>query len=353
MERRIVSEAQNKPAEALRFPAALLRERALSALRDAGADERSAAAATRAMMHASRTGVDSHGVRLTSFYAESLRSGEINGSPAFRIRRTAAASAMLDADHGLGHAAAYAGMEEACRIATESGIGAVGITHSTHYGAAGAYALAGAEAGFVAISTTNADSLVALHGGARRFHGTNPIAAAAPLRDSRPWLLDMATSAIPYNRVLLFRSLHRDLPAEVAADVRGEPTRDPHLAEILTPLGGAEFGFKGAGLAGLVTILSAVLTGARPDPFVLPLGESHGERHDIGHFCLAIDPERFVGREAYDTLMAQYLAGLRASPAREGGPVLAPGDREWRIMDERDRTGIPVDPDTARFLDLA
>ena len=352
-----MSEPQNKPVEPLRFPAELLQERVLSALREAGASDASAAAATRAMMHASRSGIDSHGVRLTSFYAEGLRSGQINGSPALRVQRTAAASAMLDADHGLGHAAAYAGMEEACRIARESGIGAVGITHSTHYGAAGAYALAGAETGFIAISTTNADSLVALHGGADRFHGTNPLAAAAPVRDSRPWLLDMATSAIPYNRVLLFRSLQNDLPPEVAADIEGEPTRNPHLAEMLTPLGGAAFGFKGAGLAGLVTILSAVLTGAKPDPFVVPMGkgdgERHGEHHDIGHFCLAIDPERFVGRETYDALMAQYLAVLRASSARPGEAVLAPGDREWMTMDERDRTGIPVDPDTARFLGLA
>ncbi len=348
-----MSEASSKPVESLRFPAELLRERVLAALRDAGADEPSADAATRAMMHASRLGIDSHGVRLTSFYAECLRSGQVNGSPAFTVKRTAAATAMLDADHGLGHAAAYAGMEEACRIAKESGVGAVGITHSTHYGAAGAYALAGAEAGVVALSTTNADSLVSLHGGTTRFHGTNPIAAAAPVRGSRPWLLDMATSAIPYNRVLLFRSLERELPAQVTADIQGEPTRNPHLAEILTPLGGADFGFKGAGLAGLVTILSAVLTGATPDHLVGPMGDGHTEPHDIGHFCLAIDPERFVGREAYDALMAQYLAGLRSSPAKAGGPVLAPGDREWQTMEERDRTGIPVDPDTARFLDLA
>jgi len=353
MERRIVPETSSQAIESRYFPSALLRERVLSALRDAGADEASATAATRAMMHASRLGVDSHGVRLAAYYVECLRSGQINGSPSFRIERKAAATAMLDADHGLGHAAAYAGMEEACRIAQESGIGAVGIAHSTHYGAAGAYALAGAEAGFVALSTTNADSLVALHGGAERFHGTNPIAVAAPVRDSQPWLLDMATSAIPYNRVLLFRSLGRELPTDIAADIQGEPTRNPHLAEILMPLGGAGFGFKGAGLAGLVAILSAVLTGATPDHLVPPMGDGQTERHDIGHFCLAIDPRRFVGREAYDALMAQYLAGLRGSPARDGATVLAPGDREWQVMAERDRTGIPVDPDTARFLGLS
>lgn len=347
-------DSATKPNEDLRFPATILEKRAFAALRDAGADEPSAEAATRAMMHASRLGVDSHGVRLTALYAGALRSGQVNGRPTFRIRRTAAATAMLDADRGLGHAAAYAGMEEACRIAQESGIGAVGIARSTHYGAAGAYALAGAERGLIAISTTNSDSIVSLHGGTTRFHGTNPIAAAAPVAGAKPWLLDMATSAIPFNRVLLFRSLQRELPADVTADPAGEPTRDPHLAEMLMPLGGGDFGFKGAGLAGLVTILSAILTGATPDPFVPPMNpeDEAPEPHDIGHFCLAIDPERFVGRQAYDTLMAQYLAGLRSAPGKPGMPILAPGDREWRTMAERERTGIPVDPDTARFLAL-
>ncbi|MBZ6075663.1 Ldh family oxidoreductase [Microvirga puerhi] len=350
-----MSETMARLSEDLRFPAGILEERALAALRDAGADESSAAAATRAMMHASRLGVDSHGVRLTPFYAEELRTGRVNSRPALKVRRTAAATATLDADHALGHVAAYAGIEEACRIAAESGIGAVGVARSTHYGAAGAYALAGAERGFIAISTTNADSIVSLYSGTTPFHGTNPIAAAAPVAGAKPWLLDMATSSVPFNRVLLFRSLQRELPADVAAGLDGEPTRNPHLAQMLMPLGGENFGFKGAGLAGLVTILSAILTGASPDPFVPPMNPDGGsvQPYDIGHFCLAIDPERFVGRQAYDGLMARYLAGLRTTPGKNAAPALAPGDREWRVMEERERTGIPIDPDTARFFALA
>lgn len=339
----------------MRFAAPLLEQRALAALLQAGADEPSAQATTRAMMHASRLGVDSHGVRLTEFYAAALRGGQANGHPRIRTHRTAAASAMVDADRGLGHAAAYAAMDLACELARESGVGAVGVTRSTHYGAAGAYALAGAEAGLVALSTTNSDSLVALHAGAERFHGTNPIAAAAPVPHARPWLLDMATSSIPYNRILLFRALQRELPPSVAADAQGQPTRNPHAAEMLTPLGGQDFGFKGAGLAGLVTILSAVLTGAIPDPHVPPMNPEHGahEPHDIGHFCLAIDPARFAGQATYERLITDYLAALRTSRPRAGEPVLAPGDREWQVMAEREAHGIPVDPDTAAFLGLA
>jgi len=99
-----------------------LEGRTFAALRDAGADERSARAATRAMMHASRLGIDSHGVRLTPHYARVLRSGRVNPHPKLESRRTAAASAVVDADNGLGHPAAYAGMELAGELAKETGI---------------------------------------------------------------------------------------------------------------------------------------------------------------------------------------------------------------------------------------
>ena len=48
-------------ADVVLTPAELLETRVYAALVEAGADEPSAAAATRAMMHASKLGVDSHG----------------------------------------------------------------------------------------------------------------------------------------------------------------------------------------------------------------------------------------------------------------------------------------------------
>ena len=331
-----------------------LENRTFAALRHAGADERSARAATRAMMHASRLGIDSHGVRLTPHYARVLRSGRVNPHPKLESRRTAAASAVLDADNGLGHLAAYAGMELAGELAQETGIAAVGIARSSHYGAAGAYALAGAEAGLIALSMTNADAIVALHSGAQRFHGTNPIAVAAPVPGEKPWLLDMATSSIPLNRVLLYRTLGRTLPEGVAADPAGLPTEDPTTAEMLIPLGGLDFGFKGAGLAGLVTLLSAVLTGSTLDHLMIPMvgtDDFASPRH-VGHFCLAIDPNRFAGQAAYEAAITRYLSDLRSSLTRPGEITMAPGDREWKVEAERKRDGIPIDRETAQFLGL-
>ena len=44
--------------------------------------------------------------------------------------------------------------------------------------------------------------------------------------------------------------------------------------------------------------------------------------------------------------------GLRASQARPGQKVMAPGDREWNFEAERRKSGVPIDPQTAVFLGL-
>jgi len=342
-------------ADLVYVPEHVLAEKVFAALSAAGADESSAQSATHAMLHASRLGIDSHGVRLTAHYAARMQTGRINPRPDMQARKTAAGSAMLDADNGLGHAAAYAAMGLACELAQEAGIGAVGVVRSSHFGAAGAYALAGAEAGFVAFSTTNADSLVGLHGGKPAFHGTNPLAFAAPVAGEKPWLLDMATSSIPFNRVHLARTLGRTLPDGVAMDESGAVTRDPKETKSLIPLGGEDYGYKGAALAGVATLFSAILTGGEIDPEMLPMFRKGGRGDEstprnLGHFCLAIDPDRFVGRALYDAAIKRYRDALRAVPAREGERVMAPGDREWATEAERARTGIPIDPETAAFL---
>src|SRR5215218_5292752 len=106
--------------EVVFLPEEILGVRTLAALRNAGANEETAGAATRAMLQASRLGIDSHGVRLAAHYAKVLRSGRVNPNPVMKTHRTAAGAATLDADDGLGHAAAYAAMELACSMAQEA-----------------------------------------------------------------------------------------------------------------------------------------------------------------------------------------------------------------------------------------
>lgn len=319
-----------------------------------GADEPTADAATRAMMHASRLGVDSHGVRLLGHYVRALSGGRVNARPEMRLAADFGAVASLDADHGHGALAAYTAMNHATRLAGRFGIGAVAIRNSSHFGPAGAFAVEAAEHGFIGLAFCNSDAFVRLHDGASRFHGTNPIACAVPVEGGNHWLLDMATSAIPYNRVQLYRSLALELPEGVASDTGGLDTQDASAAEMLAPLGAA-FGFKGAGLAGLVEILSAVLSGMRLSPELAPMaGPDFATPRQLGAFVLALKPDGFVDKATFDEGMRRYLAALRASPPRAGQVVMAPGDREWAEAQRREVEGVPIDPATAAaFRDLA
>lgn len=315
-------------------------------MRQAGADEATATAASDAMMHGSRLGVDSHGVRLLDHYVRALEGGRVNASPVLRFASQFGAIATLDADHAHGALAAYEAMRHAIALAGRFGISAVAIRNSSHFGPAGAFAMEAAKAGYIGLAFCNSDSFVRLHDGASRFHGTNPIACAVPVEGARPWLLDMATSAIPYNRVLLYRSLGVDLPPATASDGDGVDVDDPHAVDMLAPLGAA-FGFKGAALAGMAEIFSAVLSGANLSPEIAPMGgPDFATPRNVGAFVMAMKPDAFVDAETFRDGMQRYLAALRGSPGRSGRQVMAPGDREWVEADRRAVEGIPIDPVT-------
>jgi ureidoglycolate dehydrogenase (NAD+) len=123
---------------------------------------------------------------------------------------------------------------------------------------------------------------------------------------------------------------------------------------MLLPLGGVDYGYKGAALAGVATLFSALLTGTTLDPDFIPMygTDDVSTPRNMGHFVLVIDPDKFAGREIFAAAITLYLTSLRGAPAREGGRVMAPGDREWEEMDLRRQEGIPVDPDTMAFLGL-
>lgn len=337
------------------YPEDILSHQVITRLIQAGAQETDAEATTRALIHASRIGVDSHGVRLVGHYVRLLQTGGINRRPTIIFERTGPATGQLNADGGLAHPAAYRAMNEAVQLARETGIGAVGVHHSSHFGAAGAYVVEATRHGMISLIMSNSDAAVSLFGGAQPFHGTNPIAMAAPVKNSDPWFMDIATSSIPFNRVKLYRSLGLQLPTGVAADSAGHSTQDALAASFLQPLGGEGFGFKGAALAGLVAILAGALTGAALDPVMVGTDEEQNsqKRQNVGHFAIAIDPARFVGHAAYELAMNRYLDLLRSGPSVDPlHPVMAPGDREWKEAKRRATNGIPVDFETIKILGL-
>ena len=322
---------------------------------NAGVDSRSSDAATRAMLHGSIHGVDSHGIRLLAHYVKAFQGGRLNKQPKITITQKRSGTTVLDADNAHGAVGAFAAIEHAIGNAQVAGIAAVAIQNTSHFGAAGAFSKAAADAGMIDLVFGNPDGFVRLFDGAEPFHGTNPISVAVPSGQGNPWLLDMATSSVPFNRVELHQSLQRDLPRGVASDSDGGDTTDPFCAEMLAPLGGSDFGFKGAALGGVAEIFSAVLTGMKLSPDIAPMaGPDFLRAREMGAFVIVMDPVAFVAEPLVEAGMTRYLALLRGSKPRAGQSVMAPGDREWARAAHRQVKGIPLDPITVtNFSQLA
>ncbi|MBL8580603.1 MAG: Ldh family oxidoreductase [Rhizobiaceae bacterium] len=333
-----------EPIEGFLCPAAELSAYISDLLQAAGADVPSATATARAVVDASSRGVDTHGVRLVPWYIRGVEGGRVNLRPNVSFTRKAAAVGHVDADDGLGHRASFLAIEEGMAMARESGIAAITVGRSGHHGASGVYSLAAARAGFAAMAMTQADPAVVPFDGIKPFYGTNPISFAVPAPGEEPMLLDMATSAIPYNRIFLRQATGTPLPPDVALTPEGEATVDPFRATGLRPLGGANFGYKGAGLAAMVDILCSAFSGMGHAGTIPPLaGEDYSKPIPIGHFFLVMMPATFQALASFDARIGAFLADLRAQPATPGRAVLAPGDVEKAEAARRAVDGIPVD----------
>jgi LDH2 family malate/lactate/ureidoglycolate dehydrogenase len=301
------------------------------------------------LVHANRRGTDSHGVARLPTYAQRLRDGYMNRDPHPKVEREHGAVALVDGDEGPGQVAGVFATDLSIQLARDHGAGVVAVHRSSHYGAAGYYAIRAAEAGMVGMSTTNSEPFVVPYGGVEHALGTNPIALAAPTPDGI-WDTDMATSQVAVNKIFNARDEGRSIPEGWGVDERGRTTTDPNQVYAGVPLGG----YKGYALALLVEVLSGVLSGSGVGHGI---GRLYEDAHpqDVGHFHLAIDIDRLAGRERAGELLARLLGDLKRIPPAPGfEEVLVPGEPEARRQAERERDGIPLPPTLwATFSELS
>jgi LDH2 family malate/lactate/ureidoglycolate dehydrogenase len=275
-------------------------------------------------------------------YHRGIRAGRLTMRPRLEVVREGPSTALVDGGGGLGHVPADTAMKLAVAKCRASGLAAVAVRNSGHFGAAGTYAAMAARAGFIGVVTTN-NRIPALVPtlGLQAVLGTNPLAVAAPAGRNRPFLLDMATSTVPIGRLMSRWRSGRAIPRGWASDPAGRAVTSGRVAaryRLLTPLGSThEMGsHKGYGLAAAVEILSSVLPGLRS-------GAAVDAEARVGHFVLALDPGRFRGAGEFEADLDGLLDALRASrPVDPARPVLVAGDPEYATGDERRRTGIPL-----------
>src|SRR5260370_34441552 len=178
-------------------------------------------------------------------------------------------------------------------------LGRVVAVNSSHFGACAWWAQKLSDAGLIGIVMCNATPLVAPWQGREKMLGTNPICMAVP--GPNTFLLDMATTTVALNRIhKAILSGDTEIPAGWAMDADGNPTTNPKTAleGLPMPLGG----YKGTGLALMVEGLCAVLSGGAMLTEVGGLRVKNRPMR-VSHFFLAIDPERFLPMDQFQTRM--------------------------------------------------
>jgi len=314
------------------------------------ADARTAATV---LQSADLRGIDSHGVARLHSYFDMLRLGRINPKAEVRIVRETASTATVDGDNGLGLVVGPKANAIAMEKALAAGSGWVSVRNSNHYGIAGWYVLQALERDLIGWAMTNSTKLVAPLWGAERMLGTNPIAIAFPGEHEPAIVIDMATCAAAYGKIEMARRAGSPIPLGWATDKDGVPTTDPNeMVEggALLPLGSdrERGGHKGYGLALMVDVLSAVLSGANWGPFVPPFAlrqeiPTRSVGKGIGHFFGALRIDAFIETAEFKRQIDQVVRTLRGTRPAPGtrGP-LVPGDPEREAEAIRRREGIPL-----------
>lgn len=311
----------------------------------AGASDNASDLVADSLVASNLRGVDSHGVSLLPYYLAQWANGDVNIRATGRVVSETGASVTFDGQDAIGQLVAATCCDHAARLADEYGVGIATARESNHFGAAAYWAKRISAQRRIGLVLCNASPLVPPWQGREGRLGTNPICMAVPGGEESAWLLDMATTTVAANKIFkAYNNKTTAIPAGWAMDKEGVPTTSTTEAYhgLLMPLGG----YKGSGLAVMVEILCAVLSGSAIGS---ELGGIRfpGKPVRVGQFYLAIDVERFMPLQEFGARMDHLIRMLKSTPPAKGyDEVLVANDPERRMEAERSRTGIPIDDGT-------
>jgi L-2-hydroxycarboxylate dehydrogenase (NAD+) len=333
----------------LRFSRADLMDFVIRYMTKLGVPEEDARIVGGVLLCADTRGVESHGMqRLGSYYGSRIQKGFMNPLTPYSIISETPTTALIDGGNGLGQVVSHNAMKMCIEKARNSGLGAVTIRNSNHFGIAGYYSMMAMDQGMIGISMTNSQPLVAPTYGKTAVLGTNPIALAAPSDKKYPYLLDMATSAVAYGKIQIYEKKHEKIPIGWGIDEDGQVTNDPSKIKpgghgALLPLGGMEItaGYKGYGLAMMVEILCSVLSGGS---FLTQVGgPSRPTPTGVAHFFLCINIDAFRPLIDFTKSMDEMIELVKQSPLAVGREeILVAGEKEFEYTKFNFKHGVPL-----------
>ena len=313
-----------------------------------GSEDEEAAMVTDHLVGANLAGHDSHGVGLVPTYVRHFEMGLLKPNTPAALVSDSGAFLLFDGQRGYGRRTAGEAMEAGIVRARDSGVAVVGIRNAHHIGRIGTYGEQAMAAGMVSLHFVNVidhGPMVAPFRGADARYSTNPVCIAIPgTENTPPTMLDMATSKIALGKTRVAMNKGEQVADGMLIDHQGQPTTEPGVMfhdpkGALTPFGE----HKGYGMALMCEILAGILTGGGT---IQPGNDRLGS---IVNCMLAfvVDPARLVDQDWMRAEIDAVIDYVKASPAaREGEPVLVPGDPERAHRLERTTNGLPIDDTT-------
>ena len=332
-----------------KYDAASLRALCSGILASAGVDMGDAVSVADNLVGANLRGVDSHGVLRMTSYVNWFTQGQIAAKTEPVIVAETMGTAVVDARNGWGAPVSRYAMELAIDKAGKTGISAVGIRHSNHYGYAAHYGMMALKHDMIGLAFTNAQPIVAPWGARTPYFGTNPICICIPAGEERPLVYDGATTVVAHGKIMVAHKAHKAIPPNWALDKNGVPTTDPAVALAggsLMPMST----YKGSDLAMAVDVLSGILPGAASGPYVGALS-LWGNSVNAGHFFMVLDVKAFGDTGEFKTSVDKMIRDIKGLPTAEGvDRIYVPGEIEFDVETERSRAGIPVVADVQAEL---
>lgn len=306
-----------------------------------GVNQGDASIASESLIQANLEGVNSHGISRLPIYLKRLGEGRINPNPAIDLDIKTNSLLMVNGDNGLGQVVGYHAIKKGIEMAKESGVVAIGVNNSNHFGTASFFCQLACKENLACIGLTNSPSAIAPWGGRRPFFGTNPIAFGFPTGNDTPVIIDLSTSIAARGKIILAAKQGNEIPSGWALDENGHSTTDPHQAlnGSVLPLGGA----KGSALALGVEILTGILAGAAFGPHVNNIYDDGAEHANVGHFFILLDIEKFMSVDLFTIYLNNLLTEMKELPKVPGiDEIRYPGERRKKESTFHFENGIPL-----------
>ena len=327
---------ESEPMETETLSLTEIEDLAFRALVAAGTSEDNARPLAVATAATEADGVASHGLAYIPIYCEHVQCGKVDGTAKPAVEQPRPAMLTVDAATGFAHAAIDVGFDRLIPLAREQGIAALAIRNSYNCGVLGYHTARLARAGLLGIGFTNSPASIAPSGGFKPVVGTNPFSIAAPGDSGEPAILiDQSASTIAKSEVMKHAREGKLIPEGWALDADGNPTTDPDvgLKGSMAPSGG----YKGVGVALMVELMAAAMSGGQLGIDASPFSGTVGGPPRTGQFFIAIDPNASSGG-AFGRRLSDLVAAIHG---QDGARLPGDGRGGKRLIAQKN--GVAVD----------